>query len=75
MEFDVDVSILTEKGRLEEKIEMLHKTIRDLSLQKIISSVVFVGKKVIQRTHVDIKQSELYKLSISTGSVKKSPNT
>ena len=34
MEFDVDVSISIEKGRLEEKIEMLHKTIRDLSLQK-----------------------------------------
>ena len=34
MEFNVDVSILTEKGRLEEKIEILHKTIRDLSLQK-----------------------------------------
>ena len=34
MESDVDISIPTEKGRLQEKIEMLHKTIRDLSLQK-----------------------------------------
>ena len=34
MESDVDVSISTEKGRMEEKIEMLHKTIRELSLQK-----------------------------------------
>ena len=34
MESDVDVSIPTEKSWLEEKIEMLHKTIRDLSLQK-----------------------------------------
>ena len=34
MESDVNVSIPTEKVRLEEKIEMLHKTIRDLSLQK-----------------------------------------
>ena len=34
IESDVDVFILTEKGQLEEKIEMLHKTIRDLSLQK-----------------------------------------
>ena len=34
MESDVNVSIPMEKGRLEEKIEMLHKTIRDLSLQK-----------------------------------------
>ena len=34
MESDVDVSISTEKARLEEKIEMLHKTIRELSLQK-----------------------------------------
>ena len=33
-EFDVDVSILTEKGQLGENIEMLHKTIRDISLQK-----------------------------------------
>ena len=32
MESDVDVSIPTEKGRLEEKIEMLHKIIRDISL-------------------------------------------
>ena len=34
MESDVDVSIPTEKGRLEEKIEMLHKIIRDISLWK-----------------------------------------
>ena len=34
MEYDVDVSISIEKGQLEEKIEMLHKTIRDLYLQK-----------------------------------------
>ena len=34
MESDIDVSTSTEKGQLEEKIEMLHKTIRDLSLQK-----------------------------------------
>ena len=34
MDSNVDVSISTEKGRLEEKIEMLHKTIRYLSLQK-----------------------------------------
>lgn len=32
MESDVDVSIPSEKGRLEEKIEILHKTIRELSL-------------------------------------------
>ena len=35
MESDLDVSSPTEKGRLEEKIEVLHKTIRDLSLQKV----------------------------------------
>ena len=34
MQFDIDVSTPIEKGRLEEKIEMLHKIIRDLSLQK-----------------------------------------
>ena len=34
MESDVDISIPTEKRQLEEKIEMLHKTIRELSLQK-----------------------------------------
>ena len=34
MESDVDVSIPMQKGRLEEKIKMLHKEIRDLSLQK-----------------------------------------
>jgi hypothetical protein len=32
MESNVDLSIPTEKGRLEEKIVMLHKTIRELSL-------------------------------------------
>ena len=32
MESDVDIAIPLEKGRLEEKIEMLHKTIRELSL-------------------------------------------
>ena len=32
MESDIDVSIPSEKGWLEEKIEMLHKTIRELSL-------------------------------------------
>lgn len=35
MESDVDVSIAMEKGPLEEKIEMLHNTIREISLQKI----------------------------------------
>ena len=34
MESDVDVSVPTKKGRLEEKIEMIHKTVRELSLQK-----------------------------------------
>ena len=34
MESYIDVSTPTKKCRLEEKIEMLHKTIRDLSLQK-----------------------------------------
>ena len=34
MESDVNVSIPLEKGRLEEKIEMLHKIIRELSLEK-----------------------------------------
>ena len=34
MASDVKISIPTEKGRLEEKIKMLHKTVRDLSLQK-----------------------------------------
>lgn len=34
MESDVDISILTEKGWLEENIEMLYKTIRELSLKK-----------------------------------------
>lgn len=34
MESDVDVSIPAEKGQLEEKIGMLHTTIRELSLQK-----------------------------------------
>lgn len=34
MESNVYISIPIEKGRLEEKIQMLHKTIRELSLQK-----------------------------------------
>ena len=34
MELDVDISIPSEKGWLEEKIEMLHKTIKELTLQK-----------------------------------------
>ena len=34
MESDIDAFASTKKGRLEEKIEMLHKTIRDLYLQK-----------------------------------------
>ena len=34
MEPNIGVSTPTKKGQLEEKIEMLHKTIRDLSLQK-----------------------------------------
>ena len=34
MESDVNVVVPTEKGQLEEKIEMIHKTIRELSLQK-----------------------------------------
>ena len=34
MELNVDVFIPTEKVWLEEKIEMIHKTIRELSLQK-----------------------------------------
>lgn len=34
MDSDVDVSVPTKKGQLEEKIEMFHKIIRDLSLQK-----------------------------------------
>ena len=34
MESNVDVSILTEKGQPEENIEMLHNTIRELSIQK-----------------------------------------
>ena len=32
MESDVDISVPIEKGWLEENIEMLHKTIRELSL-------------------------------------------
>ena len=32
MESNVDTSIPVEKGRLEEKIEMLHKAIRELTL-------------------------------------------
>ena len=34
MELDVDVSNPSEKGRLEDKIEMLHKTTRELTLKK-----------------------------------------
>ena len=34
MESDVDVSIPSKKGRLEEKIEMLSKTIRELTMAK-----------------------------------------
>ena len=34
MEFDIDVAISSEKGRLEDKIEMLSKTIRDLTMAK-----------------------------------------
>ena len=34
MESDIDIFALTKKGQLEEKIEMLQKTIIDLSLQK-----------------------------------------
>ena len=33
MESDVEISTLTENGRLEEKIEILHRTIKYLSLQ------------------------------------------
>ena len=55
MESNIDTSTLIEKGRLEEKIEMLHKTIKDLSQQKLTSGALFVRKKDIQRTHVDIK--------------------
>ena len=32
MELDVDIYIPSEKGRLEDKIEMLHKTIREITL-------------------------------------------
>lgn len=34
MEFDIDVTSPTDNGRLEEKIEMLHKTIRYMPLSK-----------------------------------------
>ena len=34
MEFDVDVAIPLEKGQLEEKIEMLSKTIWELTMAK-----------------------------------------
>lgn len=34
MESNVDVAIPSEKGRLEDKIEMLHKTIRELILKE-----------------------------------------
>ena len=34
MESDVDVAIPSEKGRLEDKIEMLRKTIKDLTMVK-----------------------------------------
>ena len=34
MEFDVDVAIPSEKGRLEDKIEMLNKTIREITMKK-----------------------------------------
>lgn len=34
MEFDVNVTTLSDNGRVEKKIEMLHITIRDMSLCK-----------------------------------------
>ena len=34
MESDIDVAILSEKGRLEDKIEMLSKTIQELTMAK-----------------------------------------
>ena len=34
MEFDIDVVIPSEKGRLEDKIEMRSKTIRELTMEK-----------------------------------------
>ena len=75
MESDVNVSISMEKGRLEEKIETLHKTSRDLSLQKDNISSLIVDKKGIWKIRVDIKQSELYKLNIFVKSFEKSLNT
>ena len=75
MESDVDVSIPMEKGQLEEKTEMLHKTIRKLSLQNPTYGVLIVGRKDTQRTHVDTKDSELYKIIISMRSIEISPNT
>ena len=36
MESDVDVAIPSEKGRLEDKIKMLSKTIRELIMKKTI---------------------------------------
>ena len=75
MESDIDVSTLTEKGWLGEKIEMLHKTIRDLSLQKITFGAPIVEKKDIWRIRVDIKQSKLYKINIYVKYVEKSLST
>ena len=34
MESDIDVAIPLEKGRLEDKIEMLNKTIREITMEK-----------------------------------------
>lgn len=72
MESDINVSTLIEKGRLEEKIEMLHKTIRHYIYKNLISSALIVEKKRIQKIHADIKQSELYKHNIFLKFVKKS---
>ena len=61
MESDVDVSIPLEKDWLEDKIEMLHKTIRELNLKKTNVWCSIVRRKDIQRMHANTKQYEWYK--------------
>ena len=58
MEFDVDVSIPSEKGRLEDKIEMLSKIIRELTMKKNQCLVVKMSRGGSHKRYVLTSNSE-----------------
>ena len=74
MESNINVSTPTEKGRLKEKIEMLHKKSYIDPYKKITFGALTIRKKDKRKIHADIKQSKLYKQIISMKFVKKSLN-